>query len=153
MFQPSYSTMLSSDQNQQTAHGQSPPPKRNARRILACCAKLILLLDIIATATKVMTTMVSAKACVETEENTFLCTEDTRKAQRSTRKTYKYYLEHFGIPQMIEGNEEEMRKMKIKNSEMEGYFKGWIGRVNGMKGGERLKERWYVKVCFVLCTI
>ena len=101
------------------------------------CWLLISILILIKLASKAQ-----AKTCVETEENVYFCTDDSQKAKKVARKTWKYYLENFGVPQIIEGSAEEMRRMKEVVENTEEYFRGWLMTRFEREEEESLKERW-----------
>lgn len=80
----------------------------------------------------------ASKTCVETKENNFFCTDDPMEARKRARKTTQYYLQNFGIPQIIEGSGEENIRMKGVAKSMENYLKKWISAYEHV---EILKER------------
>lgn len=82
-------------------------------------------------------TYIASKACVEIEENLFLCTDAPVK---KLKKTYKYYLDNFGVAQTMSANADEEEMMTIIARNMKEYLKKFIEERGN--GEEWLKEKW-----------
>eukprot|EP01082_Thalassiosira_pseudonana_P006518 g6003.t1 g6003 contig20:599873-600655(-) len=83
-----------------------------------------ILLPIVATL--FLTLFASAKTCVETEDNVFFCTDDSKKAKEKARKTWQHYIQYHSVPQTIEGSDEERKKSSDLITRMEKYLKVWV---------------------------
>lgn len=90
-------------------------------------------------ATLFLTLFASAKTCVETEDNVFFCTDDSKKAKEKARKTWQHYIQYHSVPQTIEGSDEERKKSSDLITRMEKYLKVWVMYADRE---EDVKERW-----------
>ena len=62
------------------------------------------------------------------------------KTSSDTKKgTVQYYLDNFGVKQLINGNDEENAAMGITYAQMEEYLKEWISKYENQ---ESFKEKW-----------
>lgn len=82
-------------------------------------------------------TPIASKTCVETEDNTFFCTDNPQEARQKAKKTHS---NNFGVRQTIAGNAEDMENMRIMEMDMIAYLQKFIE-----KRGDG--EEWMMEQC------
>ena len=60
-------------------------------------------------------------------------------SDNAEKGTVQYYLDNFGVKQLMNGNDEENAAMRINYAQMEEYLKEWISKYENR---ESFKEEW-----------